>query len=819
MENIVRDVRHTLRRLGKQPGFTLLAVIVVALGVGPATGIFSVLDTLLIRALPYAGGDRIITIWEEDTKSGIERDDVAPANFFDWRERASSFEEIAALAPTILDFTTENRTEVLFGSVVTEGFFEVMGTHVARGRMFAPEDFHPGSGKVVILSHSLWQRKLGADPSLLGQALQLDGEPHTVIGILPESFDPDLLQTVGAREAWIPLVLEGWEQRVRGSRWWNVVARLRPDVSLAAAREEMDAISSQLAMDFPDTNRGIRANLVPLREHLAGHARTALLVLQGAVVLLFVIACANLAGLFLARAAESQGGFAIRAALGAGRWHLARLFLLESTVITIVGGVLGAAFAHWMLSLLRFLAPAHGPRLDAVRVDARALLLTFAMMVVTALVAGIIPALRLSRSDLAIRQGPTGTVRADRRLRSAIVVAEIALSVVLLVGAGLLAQSFVRLLGVDPGFDSKNVAAVQVFRNVGENPDAETVQRRREYFRLAVERIEALPGVQSAAAVSSMPFIETSVSLRQGFVVSGRPEPREGEVPSAFLTMATPGYFQTLGIPLLKGRDFEPTDDDDALQVAVVNEEMQRRHWPGENPVGQRIRLVDSGNSDYVGEANASRWVEIVGVVGQVRHGGLDREPRPELFLSYAQTSIGSMTFVTRTVGNASALLNPIKEQLWALDPLQSVYRAATLQELVAKSVAARRFNLWLLGTFAGIALVLAAIGLYGVVSYTTRMGLRDFGVRMALGANRVNIFGLVLRQSALLTIGGLALGLIGALALTRLLGSLLYEIAPWDGWTFVGSGALLAAVALLASVVPALRATRVNPIETIRQE
>ncbi|MEM9557515.1 MAG: ABC transporter permease [Acidobacteriota bacterium] len=821
MESLVRDVRQTLRRLAKRPGFTLLAVIVVALGVGAATGIFSVLDTLLFRALPYEGGDRIVTIWEENAEAGIERDDVAPANFFDWREQARSFENIAALAPAILDFTTENRAEILFGSIVTEGFFQVMGTRVDQGRSFAPEDFRPGSGKVVLLNHSLWERRFGADPSILGRVLQLDGQPHTVIGVLPESFDPDLLPTVGAREVWMPLVPEGWERHVRGSRWWNVVARLQPEASLETARAEMDAISNRLAEDHPETNRAIRAHLVPLRDHLAGHAGSALMILQGAVALLFVVACANLAGLFLARGAESQGDYTIRTALGAGRWRLIRLFLLESTLIASLGGVLGTVLAFWMVDLLTSLAPPDGPRLDAVRVDARVLLFTFALVAVTAFVAGILPALRLSRSNLAdsLRAGRRGLVSVDRGLRSALVVAEIALSVVLLVGAGLLAQSFVRLLGVDKGFDSENVAAVQVFRNVGEDPDAETIQQRREYFRQVVERIDVLPGVRSAAAVSVMPFIETNVSLRQSFVIAGRPEPRPGDVPASYLTMATPGYFRTLGIPLVEGRDLEPGDHDNAPWVAVVNEALQQRHWPGENPVGQRIRLLDSGNSDFLGEVESERWVEIVGIVGQVRHEGLDREPRPELFLSHTQARIGSMTFVARTAGDASALLEPMKEQVWALDPLQTVYQAATLQDLVAESVSARRFNLWLLGTFAVVALVLAAIGLYGVVSYTTRMCLPDFGVRMALGANRLDIFGMVLRQSAVLVLVGFSLGLAGALALTRVLGSFLHEVAPWTGWTFAGPGALLGTVALLASVLPALRATQVDPSQTLRQD
>lgn len=815
METLARDVRHSLRALGKRPGFTALAVLVVALGIGAATAMFSVLDTLLIRALPYDGADRIVTIWEENAESGLERDDVAPGNFLDWREQAKSFERLAALAPSSLDLTGEERPEVLFGAAVTEGFFEAMGTRALVGRTFRSEDFGEGSGKVVVLSHSLWQRRFGGEPDLVGKALRLDGEPHTVIGILPASFAPHLLPAVGDREAWVPLVLEGWEGEMRGSRWWNAVGRLRPGVPLAEARAEMDAISTRLAREHPDTNRGIRANLVPLREHLAGHSRTALLVLQGAVGLLLAIACANLAGLFLARGTERQEELAIRAALGAGRWRLVRQFLTESFVVALLGGIAGLVLAYWTVALITTVGPADVPRLDQARVDGRILLFTLAVAALTALVAGIFPSYRLSRPGFegSLKQRSAATAaEANRRLRAGIVVAEIALSVVLLVGAGLLARSFVRLLGVDPGFDRENVAAVQVFRN----RDGETPQQRREHFRQVVERIRALPGVRSAGAVSALPFIETNVSPQLELAIAGRPRPRAGEAPNAFISMATPDYFRTLGIPLREGRGIEPADVAGAPPVAVVSEALRRRHWPGESPVGKQIRFIDDSAEAYI--EDPARWIRIVGVVGQVRHDGLDRDPRPEIFLPAAQASIGAMTFVVRADGDAAALLDPMKETVWALDPMQTVYRAATLEELVARSVAARRFNLWLLGTFAVVALALAAIGLYGVVSYSTRARFHEFGVRMALGADRPDILRLVLRQGALMIAGGLVLGLLGALALSRTLATLLYEVGPWDGWTFAGAASVLAAVALLASYVPARRATRVDQVEALRQ-
>lgn len=812
---LLQDLRHALRGWVRRPALAALAVTVVALGVGAATAMFSVLDTLLLRALPYEGAERIVTIWEENAESGIERDDVAPGNFLDWREQADSFEAIAALDPRSLDLTGTERPEVLFSARVTEGFFQALGTRALHGRTFVPDDFRAGGNKVVVLSHSLWQRRFGADPDLVGQALPLDGEPYMVIGILPRSFEPHLLPTVGDREAWIPYVFGDWEEHERGSRWWNVVARLRPGVSLAAARAEMDAISTRLAADFPKTNGRIRANLVPLREHLAGGARTALLVLQGAVGLLFAIACANLAGLFLARGTERHGEFAMRATLGAGRWRLVRQLLVESGVIAVVGGALGVAVAHWAVGLITALAPADLPRLDEVRVDGRVLLFTLGLSGVTALIAGIVPSFRLSRPDLqvSLKQGRTGAAGdAARGLRGAMVVVEIALCVVLMTGAGLLARSFVQLLGVDPGFDRENLAVVQVFRYV----DGETPEELREFIRQTVARIDALPGVGSAAAVSAMPFIEANIDIQQPFLTAGRPQPREHEAPNAFVAMATPEYFRTMGIPLLAGRGIEPTDDAGAPPVAVVTEALRRRHWPGESPVGQRIRFLD-GDSDR--QADDTSWVEIVGVVGQVRHDGLDHEPRPEVFLPHAQSRMGSMTFVARAEGDAAALLDPMQEAVWALDPLQTVYRAATLRELVAKSVAARRFNLWLLGAFAAIALTLAAIGIYGVVSYSTRSRRHEFGVRMALGAEARDVLREAMLWGARMTGLGLALGLVGALGLTRALRSLLFGVSALDPLTFAGVALLLLAVALAAVWLPARRATRLDPTLALRAE
>lgn len=816
MRDLRFDVTYAVRGLVRRPTFAAVAVLVVALGIGAATAIFSVLDTLVIRALPYEDADRIVTIWEENTRSGGGREDVAPADFLDWREQARSFEAIAAFDPYSLDLTGGEHPEVVYAARVTEAFFEALGSGALHGRTFVADDFGAAGGRVVVLSHSLWERRFGADPGLVGRSLTLDGEPYTVVGILPPSFDPYFQPSVRSREAWIPLVLQEWEAEERGSRWWSVVAKLRSDVPLERAQAEMDAISARLAQDHPETNAGIQAVLVPLRDHLVGDARTALYVLQGAVIFLLLIACANLASLFLARGTEREGEFAVRAALGAGRSRMLRQLLVESGVVAVAGGLLGVGLAYWAVDLIAMLGPVDVPRLDEVRVNGRVLVFAVALCGLTAIVAGLAPALHFSRPDLgaSMKEGRTSTAGAARqRLRGGMVVAEVALSLVLVVGAGLLARSFVRLLGVDPGFDRDNVAVAQVFRYV----DDETPEERRAFFRRAIERIDALPGVRSAAAVSAFPFIEANIDVQQSFRVAGRSEPRRGEAPNAFVAVATPDYFRTMGIPLLEGRALEPTDDAEAPPVAVVTEALARRQWPGESPVGQHVRFVDDQDSDR--RADDARWIEIVGVVGHVRHDGLDRDPRPELFLPQEQTNMGSMTFVARTDRDPAALLEPMRQAIWALDPLQTIYRSATLDELVSKSVAGRRFNLWLLGSFAAIALILAAVGIYGVVSYSTRTRAHEFGVRMALGAGTRDVVREAMSRGVRLATLGVALGLVGALGVTRALRGLLYGVSAADPLTFLAVALLLLGVALGATWFPARRATRVDPAVSLRVE
>lgn len=811
MGSLLQDLRFSLRQLIARPGFTIVAITVLALGIGAATAIFSVLDTLVIRALPYDDPERIVTVWERNLDAGTERDDVAPGNFYDWRDQASSFSALAALDPYSLDLTGEERPEVLFAARVTEGFFDALGMPVLHGRAFVPDDF--ATGGVVVIGERLWERRFGSDPDLVGTPITLDGAPVTVVGIVPREFNPHMHPTVSERDAWIPLVEQGWERQTRGSRWWNVVGKLAPGVTIEEARAEMDAIASRLATDYPETNADIRTTIVPLRDHLVGDARTALLVLQGAVLFLLLVGCANVASLMLARGTEREGEFALRAALGAGRGRLVRQLLTESLAIALLGGAAGIALAYGALDLIVAIGPAEIPRLDEIALDGRVLAFALGASVVTALVFGVLPSVHFSRPDLqgAMKEGRAGAAGTLRqRMRGGMVVAEIALSLMLVVGAGLLARSFVELLEVDPGFDEERVAALQVFHY----PDGETPQERLTFFRQSLEGIRALPGVVSAGAVSALPLIEANVAIQQTFAIDGRPAPRPEERPNTFVAQATVDYFETMRIPLLDGRTFDERDGTGTVPVAVVAQALADRYWPGESPVGQRVALDGYADSD----GQPILW-EVVGVVGHVRHEGLDRDPRPELFLPHAQAVSGGMVFVARTQGDPRPVLERIQEVIWALDPAQTIYRSATLDELLAKSVASRRFNLWILGSFALIALVLAAVGIYGVVSYMTRTRTHEFGVRMALGAGRADIVGEVMKKGLVLTSLGIGLGLVGSLGLAGLMSRLLFGIGPRDPLTLAGVAVVLAAVALLATYVPARRATSIHPSSALRIE
>jgi putative ABC transport system permease protein len=806
METIIQDLKYGFRSLSKSLGFTSAAVLALALGVGANTAIFSVINGVLLRPLPYPQPESVVSVFQHDTKTGVERSPVSLANFLDYRERAQSFSGMAALRPYGFDSTGEGEPETFHSWLVTEDFFDVMGVAALHGRVPAREEFRAGHEAVVVLSHGLWRRRFGGDPSVVGRKLTLDGNPYTVVGVMPPEF-----HLMEKRGMVAPFVFGEADARRRGASFLTVVGRLKPNVSVGAARGELKGIAERLAQEHPQTNREMGATVVGLSEQMLGGVRPMLLVLLGAVGLVLLIACANVASLLLARGAERGRELAIRAALGAGRARLARQLLTESVIIASLGGALGVLLAWWGIDMILALSPGNLPRAEHVSLSLPVLGFATALSLATALVFGLIPSLQFSKPDLneALREGGrTASAGAGRhRLRRGLVVAEIALALVLLVGAGLLVRSFARLLRVDPGFSPENTLALQV-HVYDQYPKAE---QQAAFFEEVLGRVSALLGVRAAGGSSAPPFVgEGSIEIESDFTVEGRPAPQPGQEPSAQHTIVTSDYFRAAGVPLRRGRQFEKADDADSVPVVIVNETFARRYFPGEDAVGKRIvvkRLTEP----------VAR--EIVGVVGDVRHTGLDGEPTPELFMHTLQVPFGSMTFVVRTEGPPLALLPAVKREVWSVNRGLPFYSVATMEQLVADTLKGRRFSLALLGTFAVLALALAAVGIYGLISFSTSRRAHEIGVRMALGAQAGDILKMIVGEGLLLGLAGVALGAAGAFALTRFMAGLLFGVTPADPPTYAAVAALLLLIALLASYIPARRATKVDPMAALRYE
>ena len=804
MNGLFQDLRYGARMLRTKPGFTLIAVITLALGIGANTAIFSVVSGVLLRPWPYRDAGRIVTLWQRNNQTGVKENGASPANFLDWQSRSQAFTEMAAAEPYSLNLTGQGEPEAFRSWLVTASFFRILGVGALHGRTFAPEEFQPGGERVVVLGHGLWQRRFGGDPGLIGRTLRLNGQQYTVLGVMPPEF-----QFPTGREMWAPRIATERDRVIRGGGYLPVIARLKPGVTAAQAEQEMAGIAARLAQEYPQANRERGVAAVPLLEQLTGRVRPALLVLLGAVGLLLLIACANVAGLLLVRAAEREREFAVRTALGAAPGRLARQMLTESLLLALLGGVAGVLLAVWASSAMIALSPGDLPRAAEVRIDGRVLAFAVAVSGLTALAFGLAPALRLSRPDLssALKDGGRGGSSPARyRLRQALVVSEVALALVLLVGAGLLVRSFTRLLEVDPGFSAESALALEVhIFGVARTPE-----QKAAFIEQTVDRLAALSGVRAAGAVSALPFHDNAVSPNTAFTVEGRPSPSPGQEPSAYLTVATADYFNTLGIPLRRGRLFGRFDRGGAPPVALINETMARRYWPDEDPVGQKIA------ARLFGQAIAC---EVIGIVGDVRHTGLDSDPRPELFLPHLQNPYGSMTYVVRTAADPLALLPAVKSEIWAVNKNLPFTSTATVQQLVSRTLEGRRFTLLLLSAFAALALLLAAIGIYGLISFSARQRTHEIGVRMALGAQAGDISKLVVKEGLLLTLPGVAIGVAGAWALTRFLSGMLFGVSATDPATFAALSALLLAVAFLACYIPARRAARVDPMVALRDQ
>ena len=812
LEHLRQDVRYALRTLRRNPGFAASTVLTLTVAVGAVTATFSVVDAVLLRPPPFPEPDRLVTLWQTDPENGDRPTEPAPADFLDWREQAASFERVAALEPWSADLTGADRPEVLYGWKVTEGFFETLGAVPARGRTFRPDDHRPDTG-VVVLTDGLWRRRFDGDPGIIGRVLTLDGQPHTVAGVLAPDFELRLEGRRNDRGFFLPKAVAERETFIRGGGWWKVVGRVRPGVTLAEAQAEMDALAARQAADHPRTNAGVGARLVPLQARQVEGVRRVLLLLWGAVVFVLLIACVNVANLMLARHARREPEFAVRAAVGGGPGRLLRQLLTESAVIAALGAAGGLAAAAWALDLLVALMPADVPRLAQIGVNGRVLGLTAGLVVVTALGFGCVPAVRILRSDVdgAVARGASRAdgARSGQRLRRTLAVAEVALALVLLVGAGLLLQSFVRLVNVDLGFAPRNTAALQVFHY-----GVDRVEAAPNFFRETLEGIRALPGVAAAGAVSSFPLGLADLTVESPLALHDRPPPPPGEEPSAAVSVATPAYFETMRIPLRAGRWFDERDDARRAAVVVVNEALARRHWPDADPLGRRVTVRAEGLG-FTGAFEA----EIVGVVGAVRPGGFDSPARPELFIPHAQAPSGGMTYVVRTVGDPAASVPAVQNAVWDAAPDLTFYSVATVEDLLSDTLATRRFTTTVLGLFGLAALALAGLGIYGVIAVATARRTREIGLRLALGAERRDVVWLVVRGAVGLAGAGVAAGLLAALLLARTLTSLLFEVAPFDVATFAAVSLLLLATAAAAAWSPARRASRVDPLVALRTE
>ncbi|HET7221179.1 MAG TPA: ABC transporter permease [Vicinamibacterales bacterium] len=808
MTSFLQDLRYGVRVLVKSPGFSLVAILALAIGIGANTAIFSVVNTLLLQRLPYRDADRLAIVWEHNVVRDRKSNVVGPSNFVHWREMNRTFEDLTAVSPTYnVTLTGMGDPEEIPAQLVSVEFFSVLGVQPRLGRAFTPDENRPNV-LLAVLSDRLWRRRFGADPAILNRPIQLQGQPVTVIGVAPPGFSL-LDKTV---DLWLPLPFTA-QARTPGGRSLQVVGRLKPGVTFDAAQQDMTRVGADLTAMFPAFNTGWTVRVVPIREELTGKVRPALLVLVGAVAFVLLIACANVANLLLARATARSRELAVRAALGAGRARLVRQLLAESLLLSIAGGGCGLALGWWSVAFLRNVAAERLPiqRLEMVAIDGRVLAFTAAAAILSGILFGIVPAMTGAGANLneSLREGGrTGSGARGNRARAAFVVIEVALALVLLVGAGLLVRSFMRLLDVDPGFDPSHTLTMRVSlpraRYGGDGQQAQFFDR---FFR----DIDALPGVKAAGAVSWLPM--TGLGSATSMEIIGQPKPAAGQEPVTDVRVMTHHYLEAMGVPLLKGRLFNEADAADATGRIVINETMAKKHWPGEDPLGKRVRI---------NWGTPSREDEVIGVVGDVKHYGLDTPAagvRPMIYWPYARNPYGTMTVAIRTAGDPSSLVTSVAGVLRRLDPELALAGVRTMDEVVSSSMAERRLTMLLLTIFAGAALVLAAVGIYGVIAYSVTQRTQEIGIRMALGAQRGDVLRLVVRQALVMVAAGIAAGAAGAFLLTRLMEGLLFDVTPTDPATFGLVSAALAGVAVLASGLPGLRATRVDPVIALRAE
>jgi putative ABC transport system permease protein len=801
---MLADFRYALRLLVKSPTFSIVAMMTLGLGIAASTTIFSVVDAVLLHPLPYPDSEHIVSVAQTVRSTGVSMHDASPANFIDWAGQNSVFATMAASRGWQANLSGSEQPERIRATMASSQFFSLFGVKPILGRAFGPEDSKPGNARVAVLSQGLWSRYFGADRDVIGRDLMLDGEKLTIIGVMPANFSPD-----DYGEIWVP---SPWDvpthalspnedpRQFRDRNYLDVWARLKPGVTLERARAEMNAIGLRLEKQYPDANQDTGVELVPVHEQMVSGIRPMLLMLLGAVSFVLLIACANVANLLLARAAACSREIAIRTALGASRTRLVRQLLTESALLALLGGTLGVVLTVWALPLLLSLSPPEIGEFKEIGLNVQVLSFSLLASVLTGALFGLAPALFASRSNPneSLREGERGSSSGQSRGRSVLIAAEIALSLVLLVGAGLMIKSFVRLTQVNPGF---NPDRLLVF-NIG-LPSSANAARQTSFYQEVVERLRSVPGVQSVGSVSRLPLAGGNSS--RSFNVPG-----SSQLHTADIRVSTSDYFHTMGMPLLKGRAFTEFDTNASLPVAIINEAAAANVFPGQDPIGKYITNF--------GPALAK--LQIIGVVGNVRHVALEKAARPEIYLPLAQAQWPSMFIAVRSAaGNPLSLIPAVQSAVWSIDRNVALASPRTMQDVLAHSVMRRKFAMLLLSIFAGLATMLAAIGLYGVISYSVAQRTKEIGIRMALGGQRADMLRMVLQQSATLVLIGMLIGVPVALGATRLLGAMLYGVGASDIVTYFLVIAVLAAAASFATIIPAFRATKVDPMIALRYE
>ncbi|HEU5459964.1 MAG TPA: ABC transporter permease [Pyrinomonadaceae bacterium] len=818
MNTLLQDLQYGLRMLLKHPGVTAIALITLALGIGANTAIFSVVNAVLLNPLPYREPARLVSIWENVPTHGRWR--AAPANFFDWKKQNTVFEDVAAFGGATATLTGDGDPAQLSGTRVSSGYFPVVGIEPMLGRTFLAEEHERGKNEVVILGHSLWQSRYGGDRNVIGRSVSLDGRAYTVVGVMPAGIYPVRPATAGhlefgeeLQDFWMPMVFSPEFASYRGAHVLGVVARLKQGITIEQARAEMDAIGARLAQEHA-ANRGEGIIVNQFMNEVVGNVRPALFTLLGAVGLVLLIACANVAGLLLAQHAGRSKEIAIRVALGAGRARLVRQFFLEGLLLSLFGTVAGIALAALGTKVLLQFVPAGVPRLAQVGLDLRVLGFTMLIALGTCLIFGLVPAWQASKPDLqtALEQGgrTSGPGASRLRFRQMLVVFQVSVAVMLVIGAGLLIKSFWLLQRVDPGFEAEGVLSAGLTLPVSKYSEPNLINN---FHKQLLERISAVPGVKTATIAYDAPL---QSNWTDSVEIEGRVLPADSRPESANFIPVGPDYFDTVGVKLAAGRKFTPLDDQDHPGVALVNESFVKHYFPNENPLGRRIR---PGPPARIWDQQRLTSFEIIGIVRDVKLAGLDAPSEPAYYLPASQAPLGDMTLLVRTTTDPLSIVGAVRQAVWSVDPNQPISNVSTLEKVVDDSIAQRRLNMLLMGLFGGLAMLLSAVGIYGLLSHAVTQRTQEMGIRMALGAQVSDLLKLVLRQGMTLALAGVAIGVAGAFVLTRLIRGLLFGVGPNDAMTFIVVACVLTIVALLACYIPARRATKVDPLIALRYE